>query len=153
VSAAVKTIPAPPPGVKEKAGRGTAPPLVTVPPEAAQEAGLRCRVLVDAGVWDDCVTWTCQDSVRKGIELDEGARQDDLLYPAACALQRDSAGGSGAGRPGALPFTVERVPRSGPGREAHKVTLTVTAVRGPRGITVTIAPAPAGYGAAEGGAR
>jgi hypothetical protein len=154
VSAAVKTVPALPPGVKEKAARGTAP-LVTVPPEAAQEAGLRCRVLVDAGVWDDCVTWTDQDSARKGITLDEGARQDDLLYPAACALQRDSAEGSGAGRPGALPFTVERVPRTGPGREAHKVTLTVTAARGPRGITVTIAPAPApaGYGAAEGGAR
>jgi hypothetical protein len=126
---------------------------VTVPPEAAREAGLRCRVLVDAGVWDDCVTWTSQDSTRKAITLDEGARQDDLLYPAACALQRDSAGGSGAGRPGALAFTVERVPRSGPGREAHKVTLTVTAARGPRGITVTIAPAPAGDGAAEGGAR
>ena len=152
MSAAVKTVPALPPGVKEKAGRGTAP-VVTVPPEAAQEAGLRCRVLVDAGVWDDCVTWTGQDSARKGITLDEGARQDDLLYPAACALQRDSADGSGAGRPGALPFTVERVPRTGPGREAHKVTLTVTAARGTRGITVTIAPAPAGYGRGGGDAR
>jgi hypothetical protein len=125
--------------------------MVAVPQQAAEEAGLRCRVLVDAGVWDDCVTWTGQDSARKGITLDEGARQDDLLYPAACALQRDSAGGSGAGRPGALPFTVERVPRTGPGREARRVTLTVTAARGPRGITVTIAPAPAGAGG--GGAR
>jgi hypothetical protein len=151
VSAATKTVPALPPGVKEKAGRGTVP-VVTVPQQAAEEAGLRCRVLVDAGVWDDCVTWTCQDSTRKGITLDEGARQDDLLYPAACALQRDSAEGTG-GRPGALPFTVDRVPRTGPGREAHKVTLTVTAARGPRGITVTIAPAPAGCGAAGGGAR
>lgn len=125
--------------------------MVAVPQQAAEEAGLRCRVLVDAGVWDDCVTWTGQDSARKGITLDEGARQDDLLYPAACALQRDSAGGSGAGRPGALPFTVERVPRTGPGREARRVTLTVTAARGPRGITVTIAPA--GDGAGGGGAR
>jgi hypothetical protein len=148
---ATKTVPALP-GVQEKAARGTAH-LVRVPQEAAQEAGLRCRVLVDAGVWDDCVTWTDQDSARKGITLDEGARQDDLLYPAACALQRDSAESSGAGWPGTLPFTVERVPRTGPGREAHKVTLTVTAARGPRGITVTIAPAPAGDGAAEGGTR
>ena len=152
MSAATKTVPALPPGVTEKAGRGTAP-VVAVPQQAAEDAGLRCRVLVDAGVWDDCVTWTGQDSTRKGITLDEGARQDDLLYPAACALQRDSAEGSGAGRPGALPFTVERVPRTGPGREAHKVTLTVTAARGPRGITVTIAPAQAGDGAAGGGAR
>ena len=135
-------------------GHGPGPRnMVTVPQQAAEEAGLRCRVLVDAGVWDDCVTWTGQDSARKGITLDEGARQDDLLYPAACALQRDSAGDSGAGRPGALPFTVERVPRTGPGRDARKVTLTVTAARGPRGITVTIAPAPAGIGAAGGGAR
>lgn len=149
---ATKTVPALPPGVKEQAGRGTLP-VVAVPQQAAEEAGLRCRVLVDAGVWDDCVTWTGQDSARKGITLDEGARQDDLLYPAACALQRDSAEDSGAGRPGALPFTVDRVPRTGPGREAYKVTLTVTAARGPRGITVTIAPALAGYGAAGGGAR
>lgn len=152
MSAAAKTVPALPPVVKEKAARGTAPPVM-VPQEAAQEAGLRCRVLVDAGVWDDCVTWTGQDSTRKGITLDEAARQDDLLYPAACALQRDSAEGSGAGRPGTLPFIVERVPRTGPGREAHNVTLTVTAARGPRGITVTIAPAPAGYSAVGGGAQ
>jgi hypothetical protein len=130
------------------------PAMVTAPQQAAQEAGLRCRVLVDAGVWDDCVTWTRQDSARKGITLDEGARQDDLLYPAACALQRDSAEDTRAGRPGALPFTVERVPRTGPGREAGKVTLTVTAARSPRGITVTIAPpALAGSGPAGGGGR
>lgn len=132
------------------------PAMVTVPQQAAQEAGLRCRVLVDAGVWDDCVTWADEDSARKGIELDEGARQDDLLYPAACALQRDSAEGSGAGRPRVLPFTVERVPRAGSGREAGKVMLTVTAARSPRGITVTIAPAPpalAGSGPAGGGGR
>lgn len=140
MSAVTEAVPAPP-GVREQAGRG-APAMVTVPPEAAREAGLRCsRVLVDTGVWDDCVTWTSQDSARTGITLDERARQDDLLYPAACALQRDSADGSGAGRPGALPFIVDRVPRTGPGREAGKVTLTVTATRGPRGITVTIAPA------------
>jgi hypothetical protein len=149
VSAATETVPAPP-GVREKAGRG-AVPVVTVPQEAAQEAGLRCRVLVDAGVWDDCVTWTGQDSARKGITLDEGTRLAEVLYPAACALQRDSAEGSRAGQPGTLPFTVERVPRTGPGRDARKITLTVTAARGPRGITVTIAPAPADPG--PGGAR
>jgi hypothetical protein len=126
-----------------EAGRGAAG-MVTVPQQAAEDAGLRCRVIVDARVWDDCVTWTEADTARKGIALDEGARQDDLLYPAACALQRDSAEGTGAGRPGALPFTVDRVPRPGPGREAHKVTLTVTAARSPRGITVTIAPADPG---------
>ena len=138
------------PATRPGSGAGRAAGTVMVPPQAAQEAGLRCRVLVDARVWDDCVTWTGQDSARKGIELDEGARQDDLLYPAACALQRDSAAGTGTGRPGALAFTVDRVPRSGPGREASKVTLTVTAARGPRGtVTVTIAPA----GSALSGAR
>jgi hypothetical protein len=132
-------VPAPRPG----GGRGTAA-VITVPQQAAEDAGLRCRVLVDPGVWDDCVAWTPQDSARTGIALDEAVRLDEVLYPAACALQRDSAEGSGTGRPGALPFTVERVPRTGPGREARKVTLTVTAARGPRGITVTIARADPG---------
>ena len=133
-------VPAARPGGRA-AGQG-ARAMVAVPQQAAEEAGLRCRVLVDAGVHDDCVTWTGQDSARKGIVLDEGTRLAEVLYPAACALQRDSAQGIGAGRPGVLPFTVDRVPRTGPGREARKVTLTVTAARSPRGtVTVTIAPA------------
>lgn len=127
--------------------------MITVPRQAAEEAGLRCRVLVDPGVWDDCVTWTRQDSGRKQIVLDEGTRLAEVLYPAACALQRDSAGGSGTGRPGMLRFTLERVPRTGPGREARKITLAVTAARSPRGtVTVTIAPAPAA-GPGPAGAR
>ena len=49
---------------------------MTVPQQAAQEAGLRCRVLVDAGVWDDCVTWTAQDSADYADgQLAEALRQ------------------------------------------------------------------------------
>lgn len=119
--------------------------MVAVPQQAAEEAGLVSRVLVDASVWDDCIAWTEADTARKGIRLDEAARQADVLYLAACALKRDSAEESGAGRPGALAFTVERVPRATVGREARKVTLTVTAGRSARGtVTVTIGPAPAG---------
>jgi hypothetical protein len=93
--------------------------MVAVPRQAAEEAGLVSRVLADAVVWDDCVTWT----------------------------EADSAEGSGAGRPGALPFTVEWVPRATAGREAEKVTLTVTAGRSPRGtVAVTIGPARANWG-------
>ena len=141
-------VPAARPGGRA-AGQG-ARAMVAVPQQAAEEAGLRCRVLVDAGVHDDCVAWTGNDSARTGIVLDEGTRLAEVLYLAACALQRDSARGSGTGRPGALPFTVDRVPRTGPGREAHKVTLTVTAARSPRGtVTVTIAPADPGLGGAR----
>jgi hypothetical protein len=119
--------------------------MVAVPQQAAEEAGLVSRVLVDPVVWDDCVRWTEADTARKGIALDEATRRADVLYLAACALKRDSAEGSGAGRPGALVFTVERVPRAAAGREAEKVTLTVTAGRSPRGtVTVTIGPAPGG---------
>jgi hypothetical protein len=126
--------------------------MVTVPQQAAEEAGLVSRVLVDPVVWDDCVAWTEADTARKGIALDEAVRRADVLYLAACALKRDSAAGSGAGRPGALPFTVEQVPRATAGREAERVTLAVTAGRSPRGtVTVTIGPAPAGPG--PGGAR
>jgi hypothetical protein len=125
--------------------------MVTVPQKAAEEAGLVSRVLVDPVVWDDCVRWTEADTARTGIALDEAARLADVLYLAACALKRDSAAGSGAGRPGPLPFTVERVPRAAAGRQAQKVTLSVTAGRGPRGtVTVTITPAPApGLGGAR----
>lgn len=124
--------------------------MVAVPRRAAEEAGLVSRVLVDPGVWDDCVRWTEADTARKGIALDEAARRADVLYLAACALKRDSAAGSGTGRPGAVPFTVERVARATAGREAQKVTLTVTAGRSPRGtITVTIAPADPDPGGAR----
>lgn len=117
---------------------------VTVARQPAEEVGLVSRVLVDPMVWDDCVTWTEADTARKGIALDEATRRADVLYLAACALKRDSAEGSGAGRPRALAFTVERVPRITAGREAEKVTLIVTAARSPRGtVTVTIGPAPA----------
>jgi hypothetical protein len=127
--------------------------MVAVPKQPAEEAGLMSRVLVDPAVWDDCVTWTEADTARKGIALDEAARRADVLYLAACALKRDSADGGGTGRAGALPFTVERVPRASPGRQAEKVTLTVTAGRSPRGtVTITIAPAPAA-GPGLGGAR
>ena len=137
-------VPAPRTGGGAGPGAGS---TVTVPQQAAEEAGLVSRVLVDAGVHDDCIAWTEADTARKGIALDEATRRADVLYLAACALKRDSAEGSGAGRPGALAFTVERVPRTGPGRQAQKVTLTVTAGRSPRGrVTVTIGPAPAGPG-------
>lgn len=129
------------------------PSMVAVPQQAGGEAGLVSRVLVDPVVWDDCIAWTEADTARKGIRLDEAARRADVLYLAACALKRDSAAGGGAGRPGALPFEVERVPRATDGRDAQKVTLSVTAGRGPRGtVTVTIGPAPAASHA-PGGAR
>lgn len=132
---------------------GSAALMVAVPQQAANEAGLMSRVLVDPVVHDDCIAWTDADTARKVIALDEAARRADVLYLAACALKRDSAEGSGAARPGALPFTVEQVPRTGPGREAEKVTLSVTAGRSPRGaVTVMIGPALAA-GPGLGGAR
>jgi hypothetical protein len=74
--------------------------MVAVPRQAAEEAGLVSRVLVDPGVWDDCVAWTEADTARKGIALDEATRRADVLYLAACALKRDSAAGSGRAGPG-----------------------------------------------------
>jgi hypothetical protein len=123
--------------------------MVTVPRQAAEEAGLMSRVLVDPQVHDDCIAWTEADTARKGIALDEAARRADVLYLAACALKRDSAQDSGPGRPRAVPFPLERVPRATMGRQAEKVTLTVTAGRSLRGtVTVTIAPAVPGLGGA-----
>ena len=42
-----------------------AAPMVAVPQRVAEEAGLVSRVLVDPGVWDDCVAWTEADTARK----------------------------------------------------------------------------------------
>ena len=153
MSAATKTVLALPPGSPAEAGHGRRG-MKTVPTEAAKEAGLASRVLVDPAVWDDCVAWTEADTARKGIDLDEAIRLADLLQWAVTALKRDSAEDSAAARPGAVPFTVERVPRAGTGRAAEKVTLTVTPARtASRAVTLTIAPAPAGDGLAGGGAR
>ena len=88
--------------------------MVAVPQQAANEAWLMSRMLVDPVVHDDCIAWTDADTARKGIALDEAARRADVLYLAECALRRDSAEGSGAARPGALPFTVERFPAPAP---------------------------------------
>ena len=132
------------PGSPAQAGHGRRE-MKKVPPEAVNEAGLASPVLVDPGVWDDCVAWTVADTARKGIDLDEGIRLADLLQWAVTALKRDSAAESGPSRPGAVPFTVERVPRAGTGRAAQKVTLTVTPSRtASRTVTLTIAPAAPG---------
>ena len=153
MNAATKTVPVLPPGSPAEAGHGRRG-MKTVTPQAAEEAGLASRVLVDPRVWDDCVAWTEADTARKGIDLDESIRLADLLQWAVTALKRDSAQDSGAARPGAVPFTVERVPRAGTGRTAEKVTLTVTPARtASRTVTLTIAHAPAGCGAAVDGAR
>jgi hypothetical protein len=93
---------------------GSPAPMVAVPQQAANEAWLMSRMLVDPVVHDDCIAWTDADTARKGIALDEAARRADVLYLAECALRRDSAEGSGAARPGALPFTVERFPAPAP---------------------------------------
>ncbi len=72
---------------------GSAAPMVAVPQQAANEAGLMSRMLVDPVVHDDCIAWTDADTARKGIALDEAARRADVLYLAECALKRDSAEG------------------------------------------------------------
>jgi hypothetical protein len=76
---------------------GSAAPMVAVPLQAANEAGLMSRMLVDPVVHDDCIAWTDADTARKVIALDEAARRADVLYLAECALKRDSAEGRPAG--------------------------------------------------------
>jgi hypothetical protein len=81
---------------------GSPAPMVAVPQQAANEAWLMSRMLVDPVVHDDCIAWTDADTARKGIALDEAARRADVLYLAECALRRDSAEGSGAARGAAV---------------------------------------------------
>ena len=64
---------------------GSAAPMVAVPQQGANEAGLMSWMLVDPVVHDDCIAWTDADTARKGIALDEAARRVDVLYLAECA--------------------------------------------------------------------
>lgn len=50
---------------------GSPAPMVAVPQQAANEAWLMSRMLVDPVVHDDCIAWTDADTARKGIALDE----------------------------------------------------------------------------------
>lgn len=94
--------------------------LVRASPELVRDARMGGDdVALTAAVWADCVTWTDEDTERKGVPQDVDGRLFDVLWMASRALA------TGPRRGERVPFAVMRVPRAGRGRLAREVVLHV----------------------------
>ncbi|WP_066260912.1 DUF6573 family protein [Hydrogenophaga flava] len=80
----------------------------------AREAGFKVPVALTAEVWNDCVTWTEEDSKRQVLQ-DEAGRLWDVLWMAFVAARR--AHGD------RISFQLYRVPRGGRGCRPRLTTL------------------------------
>jgi hypothetical protein len=80
----------------------------------AREAGFKVPVALTTEVWNDCVTWTTEDSKRQVLQ-DEAGRLWDVLWMAFVAARR--ANGE------RISFQLYRVPRGGRGCLPRLTTL------------------------------
>lgn len=83
--------------------------------ETAREAGFRFPVAMTSTVWEDCVAWSKEDSLRQTYQ-DEPGRLWDVLW---MALQAAKNAGSGQ----EVPFSLCRVPRDDSSVEPIQVFL------------------------------
>ncbi len=81
----------------------------------AREAGFVFPVALTHAVWEDCVSWSAEDTERKGVPQDEMGRLWDVLWMARLAARK---GGE------RILFQLYRVPREGRGVQARLVTLS-----------------------------
>lgn len=80
----------------------------------AREAGFKVPVALTAEVWNDCVTWTAEDSKRQALQ-DEPGRLWDVLWMALVAARRAKSD--------RVSFQLYRVPRGGRGCRPRFTTL------------------------------
>lgn len=80
---------------------------------AAKEAGLKFPVAMTRAAYEDCVTWTAEDSKRQ-THQDESGRLWDVVWMLRCAAKN---GGS------EMRYSLYRVPRGGRGMKARLTTL------------------------------
>lgn len=90
----------------------------------AREAGFKWAVALTRAVWEDCVSWSKEDSHRQ-IHQDEAGRLWDVLWMA-----------SRAARMGTERFQLYRVPRGGRGVRPRLVTLQAHVGAGDEGEPV-----------------
>lgn len=83
--------------------------------EMAREAGFRLPVALTRAAFEDCVTWTDEDSKRQTYQ-DERGRLWDVLWMASIAARRNAGGDC-------CRFQLYRVPRGGRGVRPRLVTL------------------------------
>jgi len=86
--------------------------------ETGREAGFRFPVALTRAAWDDCVTWSDDDTSRKHWAQDEAGRLWDVVYLARFACKRAAQGSGDRAQ-----FQIYRVPRDGRGIKARPVTL------------------------------
>ena len=100
----------------------------------AKEVGFRFRVALTSAVWEDCVAWTEEDSLKKPFQ-DQLGRLWDVLYMASHAIRTSSGSGD------RLLYQLYRVPRDRKSVEAELVTLKILIGPGDHGEPVmTILP-------------
>jgi len=83
----------------------------------AQEAGFRYPIALTHAAWEDCVTWSDEDSQRKGVPQDVNGRLWDVLWMCHIGVRMAARSGQCA------LFRLYRVPREGRGRQALLTTL------------------------------
>lgn len=88
--------------------------------ETAREVGIGFPVAMTAAAWANLVSWSDEDSRRKGTAQDEAGRLWDVLWMLRLAARR---GGS------ELCYSMVRTPREGRGRMPRRAT--VKAICGP----------------------
>ena len=95
----------------------------------AKEVGFRFPVALTSTVWEDCVAWTKEDSLKKPFQ-DQLGRLWDVLYMASHAIRTSSGSGD------RLLYQLYRVPRDRKSVEAELVTLKILVGPGDHGEPV-----------------
>lgn len=93
----------------------------------AKEAGWRIPVALTCGAWADCVTWTEEDTKRKGCGQDETGRLWDVLWMAQVFVRAHirRCENNPLANAGNCEMQVYRIPREGNKNEPESVVLRI----------------------------
>lgn len=99
--------------------------------EVAMEAGFKWPVAVTSAIWEDCVTWTDEDSRRQTYQ-DQSGRLWDVVWMALCAAAKQRGHSVLSAHPESPDspyrnFQIFRVPRDGKSDRARPVVLKMAA--------------------------
>jgi len=100
--------------------------LVAVPGEISKEAGFRIPVAMTNAVFEDCVSWSTDDSESKRVAQDQSARLWNLMAAARFAAYRDQERSE-------LTFDVLREPKPGKAIRARRAQLVMNIHPGDQG--------------------
>lgn len=95
----------------------------------AQEAGFQWPVALTTAVWQSCVAWTDDDSLRQ-VHQDESGRLWDVLFMAAWSARSHADAGA------TLLYELYCVPRDGISKQPRRTRLKLTVGPGDGGEPV-----------------